>query len=291
VARELELVPATSRDALEGKRFEEAIDADIDEGQGLKVAETPFFLLNGRPPDRVKNEADFYKFVDEELKIAESLVAQGVARAEVYSKLQERAHDPLPPERRTITVTFNVPGWGGGDAVPVSVVVFCSVTDFVCRRMGGVLDELSKTYDRHVGYFWIEVPPKDDPTALLAAEALSEAVEQKDVAGFLELKRRIEEAYKQRQPITQTLLEFQARQAGLDVTKLRRALADHVHAREIDQARRLAADAKVESPSLLIAARPPTVNTEGFYLPGAPPTRVIRNMIDRAMREQKGESP
>jgi serine/threonine protein kinase/protein-disulfide isomerase len=290
LSEKLGLNRPTTREAIDGKRFEEPIDADIDEGQGLKVVETPFIFLNGRRVEGFKNEEGFEKLVEEELEKAEKLVASGVPAAKVYETFQRDALDPMPVEKRKVRIGYEAPTWGGGDAIPVGVIAFCSTTEFLCRRYFGVLEDLAAEYGTKVQFSWVQIPPKDDAIALLVAETLQETFTQLESPGFLELEKQLAEVYQRKQSISQPLLEFQARKAGVDLVRLKRALAEHTHEARIKLHAKLAEDADIRSPSLLVSTRPPLgLDIEGYYLRGAPPMRVIRRFVDTAIAEKAGK--
>jgi predicted DsbA family dithiol-disulfide isomerase len=181
-----------------------------------------------------------------------------------------------------------MPTWGGGDATPVNVAVFCSVTDFLCRRLDDVFVEIAGAYGSKVQFQWIDTPPADVPAAWLAAEALEEAYLQKETPAFLDLKARLSESFKRKQPISQPMIEFQARQVGLDLPKVHQSLLGHTNLERVKKGQEGAAAANISPPAMDITGTPPSAvnDIEGYYVRGAPPMRVLRRLIDKSAEER-----
>jgi len=87
------------RDALDEGVHEDAVEADIELGARLGVRGTPATFVNGRPIVGGRAFSEFDALVQEELDIAQQLLASGIARAEIYGSLMRSAGHDIPAGR------------------------------------------------------------------------------------------------------------------------------------------------------------------------------------------------
>ena len=73
-------------DCLDGHRFADAIDTDIEEARKLGVNATPTFFINGSYISGAQPADSFAALSAEELTKATARVQQGTSRAEYYKK-------------------------------------------------------------------------------------------------------------------------------------------------------------------------------------------------------------
>ncbi len=96
IAREVGLDIARFRKAMADHRFEPWIKKELAAGEHWGIQGTPQMFINGRPLSGAYPLEQLKNVVEERLKEAKKLVAQGVARSKVYETIVSKGHkDPL----------------------------------------------------------------------------------------------------------------------------------------------------------------------------------------------------
>jgi hypothetical protein len=133
-----------------------------------------------------------------------------------------------------------------------------------------------KAYAGKVKLAWRDLPLATHPDALIAAEAAREALSQKGNEGFW----KMETILYANQPNLN--LDAPAREVGLDVDKLKKALDAHVHRAALD------ADAKAAGEAGIVTT--PTFVVGPYILSGAPTLGRLRRLVERVLAETATET-
>lgn len=283
IARAAGLDLTKTHDALAKRKYQLAIDEDLDLVDDFSAVGTPHFFINGRRLVGAHDISGFTTIIDEEVVKANALLQRGVARAALYDELV-KAGKPRPAlERRSIVIATNAPSRGAANA-PVTIVEFGDLECQFCRQVEPTLADLLKSYAGKVRLQWRHYPLAGiHPHAPLAAEAAAEVFVQKGSDGFWKFHDR---AFAQQDKVgglEREALEKYAAELGVDMPKFRAALDGHVHASAIKADGTAAIDANV--------AGTPSFFINGFYIDGAQSARAFRRRIDAALVEAAAKKP
>ena len=87
--------------ALQDKKLQESVEADIAMGDKLGARGTPAFFINGSFLSGAQPFENFKSRIDEQLKKADELVKKGTPKAKLYDVLMKRPRPntggPAPP--------------------------------------------------------------------------------------------------------------------------------------------------------------------------------------------------
>ena len=95
-AQELGLNMGKFKAALDAQKGKEAIEADAAAGGKIGAHGTPAFFINGKFLSGAQPYEVFKGKIDEELKIADAMVAKGTPKAKVYDALMKDAKTEVP---------------------------------------------------------------------------------------------------------------------------------------------------------------------------------------------------
>lgn len=256
---------------------------DSDLALDLEVGGTPNFFINGVEVNGAQPYAEFERVVTGELARANALIAQGVARTNVYAALQEAA---LPPPGLTRVqpppVPEDAPTIGPSDA-KVTIQVFSDFECPFCGRVMPTLDELRARYPDELRVVWRHLPLPFHRHALSAARAAEEAHEQAGNDGFWRMARRMLGSPTQPPEVLDqgTLLRY-GDELGLERAALENAITTRLHqddiARDMATARELEINA---TPGFII---------NGYRLVGAHPLRRFDRLIRLSLEEMDASS-
>ena len=90
-AQELGLNMGKFKAALDAQKGKEAIEADSAAGGKIGARGTPAFFINGKFLSGAQPFEAFKAKIDEELKIADAMVAKGTPKAKVYDAMMKDA--------------------------------------------------------------------------------------------------------------------------------------------------------------------------------------------------------
>ena len=98
-AQALGLNVSRVKQAIEAKSYEREIAADVALADQIKASGTPHMFINGRRVLGAQPIEKFKALIDEQMKVAEALIAAGIPAARVYDKVMENAQTApsLPP--------------------------------------------------------------------------------------------------------------------------------------------------------------------------------------------------
>ncbi len=281
--------------ALDDHRHQAAVERDSALAVEVGASGTPTFLINGRMVVGTQPYDVFEAMVRSELAEAESLIARGLPRADVYAAFMHaararaarpeyaaadalaptpseptRVHDPSAVYRIPVG---NDPTVGPADAL-VTVVEF---GDFECPfsdRARSTLDELRRRYGDRIRIVWKNNPLPFHTHAMLAAAAAKEAYAQGGNPAFWAMHERI---FTHQRELDRPVIDRIAAEVGLDAAKMRFALENDVHRSAIEAERELARSVGASgTPSFFITGR---------ILRGAQPVDAFVRLIDEELEK------
>ncbi|MDB4937968.1 MAG: oxidoreductase family protein [Labilithrix sp.] len=242
----------------------------------LDVNGTPTFFVNGRRMVGARTYDTFRALVDEERARAREMMANGIAREQVYSTLMAAAPTavaaPRAPEVDEPAVNVVVDGAParGPSRAPVTIALFSDFECPYCVKAEATLRTLEAEYPGKVRVAFRHRPlPMHDHARLaakasLAAEAQGHFWEYHDVL------------LAHRDALDRTSLEGYARTVGLDASRFAHDLDDPRFEARIDSDESEAAKLHVEGT--------PTAFINGRRIVGAQPLAVYRAAVERALR-------
>jgi protein-disulfide isomerase len=206
-----------------------------------------------------------------EKKRASKLVAKGIAPRDVYEKLVEKGTSRAPK-----AVKLAVPAWAPSRGPASAKVVIQVFSDFQCpfckraeTKGGGFFDAVS-AHASDVRIVFRHNPLPFHPMAEPAAEMALEAKAEKGDASFF----RVHDALFAASKLDMTAIESIAAKEGLDLTKVRAAIATHKHKKVID-------DDLADGKSVGISGTPSFV-VGGELVVGAQPQAAFESAIMKA---------
>jgi protein-disulfide isomerase len=230
-AQDLGLNMAKFKAALDAQKGKEAIDADAAAGGKIGAHGTPAFFVNGKFLSGAQPYEVFKGKIDEELKIADALIAKGTPKGKVYDALMKDAKTEVPaapaaaqaqgaektPEQDT-TVYKVSPAGGpakGAKNAPLQVVIFSDFQCPFCKRVEPQLSQLEKEYGSKVHMVWKNYPLPFHPFAEPAAEAAMAANAQ---GKFWQMHDKL---FENNTALDRPNLEKYAQELGLDMAKFK----------------------------------------------------------------------
>jgi protein-disulfide isomerase len=225
IAREIGLDMVRFRAALDTGTYKAQIEADTKDAVTLGVTGTPTFFVNGRAVHGNQPLKVFADVVDEELVRAskvtggyDALVANGAASADTPRK--NAAAFELDP-KQVYRIGLGLPGHQlGPDRALVTIVVWGDFQCPFCARLLPALEHVRQKFGDDVRIVYRHLAMRFHKQALLAAEASVYAATEGKFWAFHD------KLFANYQALTRPDLERYAREVGLDLAKLRRALDD-----------------------------------------------------------------
>lgn len=239
---------------------------------------TPHFFINGRRLSGAQPLDKFKALIDEELAKARVLVEHGTARAKLYAELLKNAEDPPPPEKQHVEVPADAPSRGDAKAL----VVIQEFSDFqcpFCQRVEPTLEALQTEFKGSIRLVWRHYPLPFHEHAREAAEAAEEVRAQKGNDAFWSYHDALFEAQAQPGGLERANLDALADKLGLDMSRFKAALDQHLHAAKVDADMAAASRAGINGT--------PTFLIDDYVVSGAQPGPVFRRVIRRALADRK----
>ena len=240
--------------ALDEKKYESQIKADLEMGQKIGVRGTPAFFINGTFLSGAQPFEAFKARIDQELAKAEALVKKGVARGKVYDAIMKNAQaavaaapppprpggaaEPTPETDQTVfkVAAGNSPSRGPKNA-PITVVLFSDFQCPFCSKVEPSITQLEKDFPGKIRVVWKDFPLGFHQNARPAAIAARAAG---DEGKFWQMHSKL---FENQRALDRPSLEKYAEELGLDLTKFRAALDSGKYSGEIDADMRSRADA------------------------------------------------
>jgi protein-disulfide isomerase len=264
------------------------VDADTKLAKEVGANGTPDFFLNGVALTGAQPTDKFVEVVDSELKRAEQRLAAGASRSGLYARLStevlERAdagafvRPTLPPEEDD-KATFRVPvGTSPVRGKATALVTIVEFSDFqcpFCKRVQATIDEVRKRYGDDVRFVFKHLPLPFHARAEPAAELALEARAEKGDDGFF----RVHDALFQAAKLEDDDLEAIARNAHLDLARVKKAIASKKYTSTIEDDGDLAEEIK--------AMGTPHFFINGRRLVGAQPIEKFTTLVDEELAKAK----
>ena len=277
--------------ALHNSRHEAAIAEDQALAQRIGARGTPNFFINGRQIQGAQPFTAFETVIDEELELAQQLIAAGIAPGELYERLirDGRTEPAPPPEARrarpprqepdpdaVYRVVVNGQPQQGPDDALVTIVEF---SDFECPFCGRVLPTLEAIRDQYgndVRIVWMNNPLPFHRNAMPAAAAAHEVFRQRGNAGFWRFHEKL---FENQRALTRQDLESYAQEQQVNMRQFRRALDSDQHVEAIE--------AQQEVARGLGAMGTPSFFINGRNVRGAQPLHRFQQVIDEELTKAR----
>lgn len=275
---------------LSSHKWADKVDKDLNDGKADGVQGTPSFFINGVFVNGAQPFDNFKKTIDQELQKAQAKIASGTPKNRVYVELSKENKKAQPPpreeeqEKADDTTVFKVP-IGGSPALgnPNALVTVVEFSDFQCPFCGKVEPTLKSIRDKYgdkVRLVWKNEPLPFHPAAEPAAEAAAEVRAEKGDKGFWELHDKFFADQKSltngSAPNLDAIVKM-ASETGASADKVKKAINDHTHKKEIDADQDLAEDFQANgTPHFFI---------NGRRVVGAQPEEKFDKVIDEEIKK------
>ncbi|WP_437759232.1 DsbA family protein [Sorangium sp. So ce1389] len=273
--------------AYDRQEYMAKIDADMAVGKSSGVTGTPASIINGVFLSGAQPIDKFTSVIDEQLKAAQAAVASGTKPDKVYAKLAAENKAKAPPKQdrerpqEDDKTVWKVPvGDAPAKGPATALVTIVEWSDFqcpFCSKVVPTLDELVKTYGDKIRFVWKNNPLPFHQRAEPAAELAMEARAQKGEKGFWDAYDLL---WKNQQKLNDEDLLGYAKELGLDVEKVKAAIATKKHNASISADQELADD--------LQASGTPHFFINGRRLVGAQPIDKFKTIIDEEIKKSEG---
>lgn len=272
--------------AFDKQEYAAKIDADMAIGKASGVTGTPASFINGVFLSGAQPLEKFTQIIDEQLAAAKTAIASGTKPEKVYAKLsaenKAKAPPPKPREEQKPAeddkTVWKVPVGDSPARGPATAkVTIVEWSDFqcpFCSKVVPTMEEVVKTYGDSVRFVWKDNPLPFHPRAEPAAELTREARKQKGDKGFWAAYDLL---FKNQQKLADEDLLGYAKELGLDVDKVKTAIADKRYGAEIAADQDLADD--------LQAGGTPHFFINGRRLVGAQPIEKFKAVIDEEIKK------
>jgi protein-disulfide isomerase len=270
------------------------VEADQQIANKVGANGTPAFRINGVELSGAQPFDKFKEAIDKELGKAEAKIKAGTPKDKIYVAMStenfknapaKKGEDEEEGEKEDTKTVWRVPVGtspvhGKADA-PVTIVEFSDFQCPYCKRVGPSMDKIKSTYGDKVRIVWKHEPLPFHPRAEPAAEVAIEARIQKGEKGFWDAHDKLFES----QPkLEDADLEKVASDLGLDMGKVKAAIKDKKHKKDIDADMELGEDVQ--------ASGTPHFFVNGRRLVGAQPFEKFQKIIDEEIAKyeaQKGK--
>jgi protein-disulfide isomerase len=293
-AGELGLNMGKFKAALDAQKGKEGIEADAAAGGKIGARGTPAFFINGKFLSGAQPYEVFKAKIDEELKVADTMIAKGTPKTRVYEALMKDAKTELPaapaapagqaqagaektPEQDT-TVYKVSPAGGpakGSKNAPLQVVIFSDFQCPFCKRVEPQLSQLEKEYGSKMHMVWKNYPLPFHNNAEPAAEAAMAAGAQ---GKFWEMHDKL---FENNTALDRANLEKYAQDLGLNMAKFKSDLDAQKYKDQIQS------DTK-EGQAVGVNGTP-AVFINGRKINGAYPWETFKKIADDELAKKKGK--
>ena len=287
-AQELGLNMGKFKAALDAEKGKELIQADSAAGGKIGARGTPAFFINGKFLSGAQPFEMFKTKIDDELKVADSLIAKGTPKAKVYDVLMKDAKTEVPaapaggeaaekgPEQdQTIyKVEVGSSQTKGPKNAALQVIVFSDFQCPFCGRVEPTLKQMEKEYGNKVRFVWKNYPLPFHNNAMPAAEAAMAAAAQ---GKFWEMHDKL---FANQTALERPNLEKYAGEIGLDLGKFKADLDANKYKDAID--------AEQKEGSAVGVQGTPAVFINGRKIAGAYPWDTFKKIADEELAKKEG---
>jgi protein-disulfide isomerase len=293
-AAELGLPAGKVKAALDSKKYEKEIQADIAMGSKIGVQGTPASFINGIFVSGARPYESFKAEIDKQLVVAEGLLKKGVHKNKIYDEIMKGAADkvaaaPAAPAAKAAAAeaapeddqtVFKVdPGKSpsrGPKNAPITLVLYSDFQCPFCSRVEPSITQLEKDFPGKIRVVWKDYPLPFHPNARPAAIAARVAGEQ---GKFWEMHKKL---FENQTALDRPNLEKFAGEVGVDVGKLKAALDSNKYAGDID--------ADLKSGQELGVNGTPASFINGRKIGGAYPYETFKKVVEQELAKPKKRS-
>jgi protein-disulfide isomerase len=282
-ARELGLDAAKFKADMDSHAWKSQIEADSRAGTSYGASGTPTMFINGRELVGAQPLAAFAAIIDEEIKHADKLLAEGTPPEALYQKILDTlpAAAPAPPPTAAaapapsqhVDIAVGDAPTKGPKNAPVTVAIFSDFQCPFCSRVEPTLAQLEKDYAGKIRFAWKNQPLPFHQNAGPAAEAAMAAGAQ---GKFWEMHDRL---FANQQALDRGHYEQYAQELGLNMERFRGDLDSGKWKAKIK--------ADSEEGSRAGAGGTPTFFINGEKLVGAQPIDSFKKVIDAELAKSK----
>lgn len=258
--------------ALKSDRYAKKLADSQELANDFQARGTPHFFINGVRLSGAQPQEKFEAIIEEQLRKAKLLVADGVPRAKIFETLMADATEPPAPEKKLVAAPLGGAPFRGPTNAKVVIQVFSEFQCPFCRRVNPTLDALLKAQPG-VKLVWRNLPLSFHKEADLAAQAAHEVFLQRGNQGFWRYHTLLFEAQAQTGGLERPNLETLAQKVGANMVRFRAALDTEKHRARIEADKAAAQTAGITgTPAFLIG---------DYYLSGAQPLPQFEKLVRR----------
>jgi protein-disulfide isomerase len=275
---------------LASHKWADKVDKDLSDGRTAGVQGTPSFFVNGVFINGAQPFDNFKKTIDQELEKAKAKIASGTAKNRVYVEMSKENKKNAPAakddqgEKEDTSTVFKIPvGASPASGSPQALVTIIEFSDFqcpFCSRVEPTLKSVKDKYGDKIRLVWKNEPLPFHPAAEPAAEAALEVRAEKGDKGFWDVHDKF--FSNQKDIVNGSAANIDgivnlATQAGANADKIKKAISDHTHKKDIDADQDLAEDFQANgTPHFFI---------NGRRLVGAQPEEKFDAIIDEEIKK------
>jgi protein-disulfide isomerase len=290
-AQELGLNMAKFKAAMDAQKGKEAIEADAAAGNKIGARGTPAFFINGKFLSGAQPFESFKAKIDEELKVAEALVAKGTPKGQVYEALLKDAKSDVPaapaapaaggedkgPEADTkkYEVAAGNSAAKGPKGAALEVIVFSDFQCPFCSRVEPSLAQMEKDFPGKVRVVWKNYPLPFHNNAEPAAQAAMAANAQ---GKFWQMHDKL---FQNQQALDRPNLDKYAQELGLNMAKFKADLDASKYKQVID--------AEMKEGQAVGVNGTPAVFINGRKISGAYPYETFKKIADEELAKKTGK--
>lgn len=283
LAADLQLDAEALERAITEDDYAKTVDTQQVLATALNAKGTPTFFINGRLLRGAQPITRFALLIEEELRVARTLVESGIPRASLYAKLIEngiREVEPPPPADAPAPMPSKVydiplPERPRAKGPPNAKVVIQEFSDFqcpVCSSVQPILERVEREYAGKVRIVFRDYPLPFHQDAHLAAQAAREVFAQRGNDAFWKYHDML--LQNQRSLDRRDLERYAKSIGGIDMKRFQAALDSKKHEAAVnaDIAAIAKAGARIGTPAFFINGR--------LSIQGRPPFDTFKAAID-----------
>ncbi len=226
------------------------IDADLAQGQSIRVDGTPHTVINGRKLAGALPEELINKVIEQEIAKAERSGRKG---AGWYNEIISKGKAYRSLEDQTYPMNVSALPFMGKKNAPITLVAFSDFECPYCQKIAGPLSELVEGFGGKLRIVFAHYPLPFHENARPAHVMAQEAWEQGGQKMFWPVHDAL---FAAQDRLSQQVVDEIAKANGLDMAKLKAAQADKRHERRIDSTMKMGQNAQVEgTPNLYLNGR------------------------------------
>jgi protein-disulfide isomerase len=240
---------------LASHKWADKVDKDLNDGKAAGVQGTPSFFVNGVFINGAQPFDSFKTTIDQELTKAQAKIAAGTPKSHVYVEMSKENKKATPPKEETQEkgdddkTVFRVPvGASPVLGSPNALVTIIEFSDFqcpFCSRVEPTIKNVRDKFGEKVRIVWKNEPLPFHPAAEPAAEAALEVRAEQGNKGFWEAHDKFFANQKDltngQTPNLDGIAKIAA-ETGASLEKIKKAMADHTHKKDIDADQDVAED-------------------------------------------------